>query len=53
MGLTKSSAKGKDHSNSCLPQETREKANKQSNSTPKATRKGRSEEPKIIKIRQK
>ena len=28
MGLSKSSAKGKDHSNPSLPQETREKANK-------------------------
>ena len=51
MGLSKSIAKGKDHSNPSLPQETREKANKQSNSTPKATRKGRNEEPKIIKFR--
>ena len=45
MGLSKSIAKGKDHSNPSLPQETREKANKRSNSTPKATRKGRNEEP--------
>ena len=28
MGLSKSSAKGKDHSNTGLPQETREKSNK-------------------------
>ena len=41
----KSSAKGKVHSNTGLPQETRKKSNKQANSTPKATRKGRNEEP--------
>ena len=45
MGLSKSSAKGKVHSNTSLPQEIREKSNKLPNSTPKATRKGRNEEP--------
>ena len=45
MGLSKSSAKGKVHSNITLSQETREKSNKQPNSTPKATRKGRNKEP--------
>ena len=45
MGLSKSSAKGKGHSNTGLPQETREKSNKQPNSTPKATRKKLNEEP--------
>ena len=45
MVLSKSSAKGKVHSNTGLPQETREKSNKQPNSTPKATRKRRNEEP--------
>ena len=44
MGLSKSSAKGKVHSNTSLPQEIREKSNKLPNSTPKATRKGRNEE---------
>ena len=39
MGFSKSSAKGKVHSNTSLPQETREKSNKQPNFTPKATRK--------------
>ena len=39
MGLNKSSAKGKGHSNTAIPQETRKKSNKQPNSTPKATRK--------------
>ena len=43
MGFSKSSAKGKVHSNTSLPQETREKSNKQPNS--KATRKRRNEEP--------
>ena len=53
MGFSKSSAKRKVHSNTSLPQETRETANKQPNFTCKATR----EEPKvstrkeIIKIR--
>ena len=45
MGHCKSSAKGKVHSNTGLPQETRKKSNKQPNSTPKATREGRNEEP--------
>ena len=41
----KSSAKGKVHSITGLPQETRKKSNKLPNSTPEATRKGRNEEP--------
>ena len=45
MGFSKTSAKGKIHSNTSLPQKTREKSNKQPNSIPKATRKGRNEEP--------
>ena len=44
MGLSKSSAKGKVHSNTSLPQETRETSNKQPNFN-KATRKRRNEEP--------
>ena len=44
VGHCKSSAKGKVHSNTGLPQEIREKSNKQPNSTPKATRKIRNEE---------
>ena len=44
MGHCKSSTQGKVHSNTGLPQETRKKSNKQPNSTPKATRKGRNEE---------
>ena len=43
MGFNKNSAKGKVHSNTSLPQETRETSNKQPNFTPKATRKGRIE----------
>ena len=35
MGFSKSSSKGKVHSNTSLPQETREKSNKKPNSTPK------------------
>ena len=34
MGFSKSSAKGKVHSNTGLPQETRKKSNKKPNSTP-------------------
>ena len=45
MGHCKSSAKGKIHSITGLPQETRKKSNKQPNPTPKATREGRNEEP--------
>ena len=45
MGFIKSSAKEKVHSNTSLPQETREKSNKQPNPTLKATRNRRNEEP--------
>ena len=45
VGHWKSSPKGKVHNNTGIPQETRKKSNKQPNSTPKATRKGRNEEP--------
>ena len=44
MGHCKSSAKGKVHSITGLPQETRKKSNKSPNSTPKAIREGRNEE---------
>ena len=44
MGFSKSSAKGKVHNNTSLPQEIREKSNKQPNFTPKATRKRRNKE---------
>ena len=43
MEFSKSSAKGKVHSNTSLPQETREKSNKYPMFTPKATRKRRNE----------
>ena len=45
MGFSKSSAKGKVHSNTGIPQETRKKSNKKPNSTAKATRKRRNEGP--------
>ena len=45
MGHYKSRTKRKVHSNTGLPQETRIKSYKQPNSTPKATRKERNEEP--------
>ena len=47
MGFSKSSSKGKVHSNTSLPQETREKSNKSSkpSSTPNVTRKRRNDEP--------
>ena len=58
MGFSKSSAKRKVHSNTSLPQETREKSNKQPNFTPKETRKKKemknpkvSRRKEIIKIR--
>ena len=44
-GHCKISAKGKVPNNTGLPQETRKKSNKYPNSTPKAARKGRNEEP--------
>ena len=56
MGFIKSSAKREVHSNTSLPQETRETSNKQPKFTPKANRK-RTEKPqsqqkeKIIEIR--
>ena len=40
----KSSVKGKAHSNTGIPQDIRKKSNKQPNSTPKTTRKGRNGE---------
>ena len=45
MGHCKNSAKGKVHSNTSIPQETIKQSNKLTNTTPKATRKGRNEEP--------
>ena len=57
VGCCKSSAKGKVHSNTGIPQETRKKSIKKANSTPEATRKGTNEEPQgqqrkeILKIR--
>ena len=45
MGFSKNSVKGMVHSNTSLPKETREKSNKQPNSTTKSTRKGRNEVP--------
>ena len=59
MGFSKSSAKREVHSNTSLPQESRETTNKQLNFTPKTTRKSRIKKPKIsrrkeiIKIRAK
>ena len=52
MGRSKSSAKREVYSNKSLPQETRKISNKQSNSTPKATRERRKrEKAQINKIR--
>ena len=45
MGFSKSSAKGEVHSNTSLPQESREITNKQPNFTPKTTKKRKKEEP--------
>ena len=45
MGFSKSTAKGKFHSNTSLQQEIRDKSKKQSKFTPEATRKRRNEEP--------
>ena len=55
MRFSKSSAKREVHSNTCLPQETRETSDNQPNFTPKTTRKRRTElqnrRKEIIKIR--
>ena len=55
MGCSKSSSKRKVYSTTILPQETRKTANRQSNFTPKTTRKRRrkkiSRRKQIIKIR--
>ena len=45
MGFSKNSAKREVHSNTSLPQESRKTLNKQSNLTPKATRKRRAKKP--------
>ena len=45
MGHCKSSAKGKVHSITGLPQETRKKSNKYPSFAPKANSEGRNEEP--------
>ena len=47
MRCSKSNAKGEFDSNINLPQETRKALNKQSNLTPKATRKRRTKNPKV------
>ena len=57
MGFSKSSAQREVHSNTSLPQETRETSNKQPKFTPKATQKRteklQSQQKEIIKIRAK
>ena len=45
MGFSISSTKRTVHSNTSLPQETRETSNKQTKVTPKAARKRRTEKP--------
>ena len=50
IGFSKSSAKREVHSNTSLPQETRETSNKQPNFIPKASRKRRKEEMKNPKV---
>ena len=47
MGFSKSSAKRKVHSNTSLPQESRETTNKQPNFTSKTTR-NRRRTPKLV-----
>ena len=48
MGFSKSSAKGKVHSNTSLPQEIREIPNKQPNFIPKATGKRRTKNLQLV-----
>ena len=47
VGHCKNSAKGKVHSITGIPQETRKKSNKQPNSTPKAIEKEEMENPRV------
>ena len=54
MGCSKSSSKGKVYSNTALPQEIRKISNKQSNITPKGTRKkqtNKKQNPKLVEGR--
>ena len=48
MGFSKSSAKREVHSNTRIPQEARETSNKQSNFTPKTTRKWRKKKTNLV-----
>ena len=47
MGCSKSSSKREVHSNTILPQETRNTSNKQPNLTPKAIRERRTKNPRV------
>ena len=47
VGHCKSSAKGKVHGNTGIPQEIRKQSNKWLNSTPKASRKGKMKKPRV------
>ena len=49
MGHCKSSSKGKVHSNTGIPQETRKKSNKSPNSTLKQLEKEEMENPRVIR----
>ena len=51
MGFSKSSAKREVHSNTSIPQDTRQTSNKQHNFTSKAFRKRRREHPSYKKER--
>ena len=51
MGCSKSSSKKEVHSNTILPQETRKTSNRQSNFTPKTTRKRRTKKPPKVNRR--
>ena len=48
IGFSKNSAKREGHSNTCLPQETRETSNRQPNLTPKTTGKRTTPPPKLL-----
>ena len=51
MGYSKRSSKREVHSNTILPQETRNISNKQPNLTPKVIRERRTKTPKLAKER--
>jgi len=53
MGFSKSSSKREVYSSTILPQETRKTLNRQSNFTPKTTKRRRTKKPKLVEVNEK